>query len=225
MKKILIPVLAVILIAAAIFLVVFLMGNKDGKEPSAGVSENEWDAMLDSKNFENYTLTLTGEMTQSHGDTGYTSQVNETVKITKDKVLMITAAEVADPTVTEDRDVLFEGEMALAQKTQFEQIFLALLSKYESFVYDAQTKTYTVGQTVRMDIDLVSYSYDDTGVIQTRSVPSTLEMQKATVTLSEDGKLMKFVCDYTQTMKLQENVVISGLTTWTFSDYGTTVIE
>lgn len=56
-------------------------------------------------------------------------------------------------------------------------------------------------------------------------VPAVIEMREATVELSADGSLVKLVCDYSQKMELGIVTETSGITTWTFSNYGTTVIE
>ena len=222
MKKIvIIAVLAVLVIAAAV--TCFLLCFQED-ESQVGLSKTEWNAMLDSKNFENYTLDLDGNMTSSFdGELQGSSVVKETILFTKDKVKMSLSSESGDPNTYE---LVMDGEAAAAQKKQFEQIFLALLAEYDSFVYDGASDTYKVNEPLVIELNMAAFKELEDGTVETLELPATIEMRKATVTLSEDGKLMKFVCDYAQAVQSGGGEsVISGETTWTFSHYGSTVIE
>ena len=191
------------------------------------IDKTAWENMLSDKSFENYTLTLEGRMTAvQDGVEQGTSDVRETVKITVGKVEITAYAEDVDSPANDSFTIVVEGEAAEAQKEQVSQIFLAVLSHYESFVYDPLTGNYTVPQTLTVETVLKGISYTPEGELTTYSVPATLVIREAVAAVSADGKLLTFTCDYTQTMNMGGSVIsTSGKTTWSFSDYGTTVIE
>ena len=191
------------------------------------IDKTAWENMLSDKSFENYTLTLEGRMTAvQDGVEQGTSDVRETVKITVGKVEITVYAEDVDSPANDSFTIVVEGEAAEAQKEQISQIFLAVLSHYESFVYDPLTGNYTVPETLTVETVLKGVSYTPEGELTTFSIPATLVIREAVAAVSADGKLLTFVCDYTQAMNMGGSVIsTSGKTTWSFSDYGTTVIE
>ena len=57
-------------------------------------------------------------------------------------------------------------------------------------------------------------------------IPLIIEFKDAVVTFADNGMISTLVCDYSQTMDFGDRIVVSaGQTTWTFADFGTTVIE
>ena len=92
---------------------------------------------------------------------------------------------------------------------------------------DPETNTYSITETIRIEETAKGISIDpETGAPQSFDCPVVIEMREGVVTISEDGKLLKFVCDYSQSMDMHGYITTTmGLTSWTFSDYGTTVIE
>lgn len=197
-------------------------------EPSQGISTPEWNGMLSAANFENYTVTLEGMMTVVQpGQENVTSNVKQIVKIADDKMQLEIFASDADSSAEDSMKQVFVEEIAAEQKQQNEWLFLTLLAKRESFVYDPETNTYSITETIRIEETVKGISIDpETGVPQSFDCPVVIEMREGVVTISEDGKLLKFVCDYSQSMEIRGEVTTTmGLTTWTFSDYGTTVIE
>lgn len=209
--------------------------DTDTPETSAPTTEDKpvivdkagWENMLSDKNFENYTLTMEGRMTVTQdGQNQGTSDVRDVMKITADKVEIIAYAEDVNSPADDSFTIVVEGEDAEAQKVQISQIFMAILGHYESFVFDPLTGNYTVPETLTIEAVLKGISYSSDGEIKTFDVPSTLVIREAIATISADGQLLTFVCDYTQTMNVGgSEISTSGKTTWTFSDYGTTVIE
>ena len=191
--------------------------------PSQGLSTPEWSDMLSAASFENYTVTYEGRMTVLPENV--TSDVKQICKITSDKVSIEIFIDTGD-SFDEDTFVdVYDGNIAQSQKQQCEQIFLLMLSKRDAFTYDAETNTYLVTETLRIEETMVGISYVE-GVPQEFECPTVIEMRNGVVSVSEDGKLMKFVCDYSQTLNLPgQSITQYGNTSWTFSDYGTTVID
>lgn len=256
MKRILIIVLGVLLLAALIFCVVEIADSEEAPETTKaiettktpdttkvpdttktpettkapeGVSRPTWDDMLSAAKFENYTFSMEGAMTVlQNGENAGTSNVKETFKVTKDKLWVEMYGETVDSSASDQQTILFVGEAAAAQKLQCEQIFLALLAEYDNFTYDAASDSYKLHKTVTLDTTLKAFSFSQDGTIrETFDMPAVIEMREATVELSVDGSLVKFVCDYSQTMQYDIETVTetTGITTWTFGNYGTTVIE
>ena len=194
--------------------------EKGGKVAFAGVSENKWEAMLAASNFDNFTLTQTGDMTTTADGEEFETSETSTFKIAGDKGELVMYFDGQ-----EDRTV-FDGEIAEAQKLQYTQLFMCLLREYENFVYDAEQKVYAVNKTITIEETFKAIVVSSDSDITMSDLPTTIVMRNAKAKISNDGKLLELVCDYTQSMEIQGRPVsVSGVTTWTFSNYGTTVIE
>ena len=190
------------------------------------LTATDWAAILSEENFENYTLKMNGDMVAIAGGEQVPNHVDEIIKVTADKVeITVHAAEVNGPGY-DDQTLLLDGKLAESQKDQYAWLFLTMLEEFANFEYDEATKTFKLADVVSIETvmeGLVSLGDDKYSSFE---VPTKLEMKDAEVTISEDGKLVKFVCDYSQTMQMGEGpaTVVFGITTWSFSDYGTTVI-
>ena len=191
--------------------------------PSQGLAAPEWSNMLSASSFDNYTVTYEGRMTVLPENV--TADIKQVYKVTADKVAIEILLDTSSPDEEDSLVDVFDGEIAQSQKQQCEQLFTLMLSNRESFEYDAETDTYQITETIRIEETLKGISYID-GIKQEFECPTVIEMRDGEVSVSEDGKLMKFTCDYSQTMDLHGQLTtIIGHTTWTFSDYGTTVID
>ena len=177
---------------------------------------------------ENYTLTLEGLMsvTKNGVDEGK-SNMKQVLKIAngKSELIMYGENENGEMEPTEGSIVL-EGEMAKQQIEQSNKLLETILSKYGEFVYDTETKSYAITETIIIEELMDGFEYDhESGNPIPIKIPTKITIADATVTLTEDGKLLKIVCDYTQEMTMNGEVIItSGINTWTVTDYGTTVI-
>ena len=165
--------------------------------------------MTSAPSFENYTLTQSALMS-FEGQT-QTSQQDNVVKITADKVKVSGTAD------GESMELTFEGVEATAQKGAYEQVFLALLDKFENFTYDEENDLYTNPETITVNVQMVSMG---------TPLNVQIAMQNGKVKLNDDGKLLSFVCDYKQTTATPDGTyVMNTVMNWAFSDYGTTVID
>lgn len=190
--------------------------------PASGIGKSEWESRLTAEVFENYTVLIEGEMTVfQNGEEDSTDEIWQKIKITSDKMELSTmAVGEEDPFM-----MVFDGEIAAAQKLQNSQLFMLILSKYDSFVYDAATDTYSIPETIVLNeiIKGIGISGDE---VSLWDIPTQIEFREAVVTFTSDGMLSTLVCDYTQTMEMYgATISASGKTTWTFTDFGTTVIE
>ena len=200
-----------------------MVACNDEEEPAgpADVGAEGWAAMLAEDKFSNYSFTMSGTMTSTQGGESYTSYAKETVKFANNKVAI---GFFEDENDTEADWQTLDGELAAAQRVQMTQIFMTLLEEYARYAYDANTNSYKLANTVTIDTVLKGFMMDEHGNISPMDVPAVIEMRNGEVFLSDDGRLVKFVCDYSQKMN-GDQVSISGITTWEFFDYGTTVVE
>jgi hypothetical protein len=89
--------------------------------------------------------------------------------------------------------------------------------RYRVRAIDTQgaSSDYTTSSTITVEIPMEIYG-----------INATLVMENSKVQLSNDGKLLKFECNYTQTTNTPQGTVVSDVDAiWTFLDYGTTTIN
>ena len=192
----------------------------------SGLDKDAWAAILAKPNFENYTFTMSSVMDMIvDNQTVATSNINEIIRVTKDKLAIYVSAEDENSPATDEETIYLEGDLAKNQENQYSQIFMAMLQNRDNFTYDPESGSYKIENTVTFSLDLVGLTFHEDGSISEFTVPTTMVMRDGEVTFDENGKLAKFVCDYSQTMEMESPYTASGITTWTFSNFGTTVIE
>ncbi len=202
MKKI----LSLILMLALSSVLMLTACSSGGDDDDGTMNAEKWEDMLSAPNFENYTLkeraTVMGVETVS------------TVKIAGDKVeLSILFEGESDSTV-----ILLEGSEAQEQKRSCEELFLALLADFDNFTYDEESKTYKTPET--------PITVSITMTVEGEPVTADIIMENGVVSLTEDGKLLQFDCNYTQTTTTPDGpITITTEMHMEFSNYGTTVIK
>ncbi len=207
MKKILSLALALCLCLGT----VFTLASCD-----KGVNEDEWKAMLAAPNFENYTLSQSGPVTYVSGQMTETSTQELIIKITADKVHL--DAKIDGEAA---HNKVYTGEEAAEQKKGYEEVFLAVLADFNNFTYNKDEKVYENPNAVTVNLEYASIGTGAT---------ATVTMENGKVSLTEDGKLLKFTCHLTQTTTYtipevgEQSITATTDMTWQFSDYGTTAI-
>ena len=180
---------------------------EDEKKPSAGtgvgISEEKWELMLSEENFENYTLTQSGYIVYEGTGNDGAIQQDAVVKFADGKVQITMELDGGEADT-----VVFTGEEANLQKSIYSQVFMALLDAYDSYTYDETNDVYEVNETVTVEFEAYG-------------MPVVIVMEEGQANISKDGKIVDFVCDFTQTTG---EVISRTEMHWTFSDYGTTVI-
>ena len=192
----------------------------EAEKTAESLSATDWSNMLSETTFENFTLNFSGVMTLTQEGMGepVSADVSQEIKFTKDKLQITNKGE--------NDSMVIEGEGAAVQREQVVQVFMVILEKYEYYVFDEETKTYKIPETVTIDTTLKAVTSDGENNTTTFDVPATIVIREAEAKISDDGKLLTLVCDFTQTMDLGGATnSASGKTTWEFSNYGTTVIE
>ena len=189
-------------------------GESGGETAEEVVSEEKWNAMVSAANFENYSFVFSG-ITSTYMDGRLVVEdedVRSTYHVTENAVEMI----------VEDESIIIYDEDAAQQKDELSRLFLAILSEYDNFVYDAEKCVYTIDDAV-IEVE-VTVIVDGTPAPE--KTPLRVEVKNGEATVSRDGKVVKLVCDYTQSLtQMGYEITITGATEWVFYDYGTTVIS
>ena len=183
----------------------------------AGISEEKWNKMLDAVNFENYTLDFQGDMTVTQNGVvvSENAPAHSMYRVTKD------ALEIVIFDGDEEYPMVMTGDEAVTQKDEISQLYLAILENYKNFTYDEEAKAYKI-KNCNINIEATEI----VNGASTEKVPVKIEIKEGFATVSADGKLLKLVCDYSQTMTIDGVVTTAeGNTTWTFTGYGTTTIK
>ena len=193
-------------------------GEEATTEAPVQLTKPECDAKFSEQIFQNYTVNLSGIMTVTeNGVYNSTADMSQTVKVTSDKISLTLM-----PGTEEEFSMEFEGETAIAEKEQNAHIFMLILKDYDSFVYDAENNVYLIGKSIV--IEETGYGVDGNGELI--DMPIIIEFKEAVVTFADNGMIATLVCDYSQTIVMQgTTIVTAGETTWTFTDFGTTIIE
>ena len=192
----------------------------DGESPA--ITEEEWNAAIAPISFENYTMVTSGFFIQ---DDGTEMQQDQVIKVTADRMtvsLVAVISKMLGETLPEPKtETVFwdyhkdPAELA-TQKGAQEQLFLALLADYNDFVWNEEKQAFVNTDPVSIEIPMEYYA-----------ASVSVVMENGIVSITEDGKIKEFTCDYTQTTVLPESTIVSmGKNfSWKFFDYGTTVID
>ena len=179
----------------------------------AGISEEKWKAMISPATLTNYTVKYGGRVTQTDSDTDTVTVSDQsfTVKFNADKCY---AYGTVKPEGAEEFVIvngIFTGEDFPPVKKIYESIFLAILSEYKNYQYNSADNVYEIPKPIDVTIE-----YADTS--------GFISVSNSRVSISDDGKLLKLVCNYSQREEGLDFLVTSEMT-YTFSDYNTTVIS
>ena len=175
-----------------------------------GISEEKWKAMISPATLTNYTLKCGGRVTQTDSGTVTVSDQSFTVKFNADNccVYGTVKPEGEEELVLND---LFTGEDFPPVKETYESLFLALLAEYKNYRYNSADNVYELPEPIDITIE---YEY----------ATAFVSVSNSRVSISDDGKLLKLVCNYSQREEGLDFLVTSEMT-YTFSDYNTTVIS
>ena len=183
-------------------------GSESQTEEFTGIDEEEWQESLSEQKFDNVTINYTLEIIE--GESGDQKHV---VKITEGAVYRYMAMTVGNQTM--DDEITFTDVLAEQQKSIFLQVFLSLLADRDNFVYDTEQDAYLSPSEVSVTLDMGEGS------------TATELMKDGKVTFDENGNIEYFYCVLTETY-ITNGETLGSVTckaTWTFSDYGTTVVE
>ena len=180
-----------------------LMLTACGGGANGPLSSGDWEDMISAHSFENYTLKTAATIMG-------TEQEN-TIKFADGKVAMdfILDGELIP--------LVYEGDDAAEMKRGYEELFLALLADFDNFAYDETAKVYKNDGAVSITI---------TSTVEGQTITADITMTNGIVAVDDNGNLLQFDCEYTQTTTTPEGpITITTNMHMEFSNYGTTVIE
>jgi hypothetical protein len=104
---------------------------------------------------------------------------------------------------------IFTDEGYIQVKETYEAIFLSILANYKNYKYNSVDNVYEIPDSIE-----VTVNYGESNAI--------ISVSNSIVSVSDDGKLLKLVCEYSQT---EEGIyTATSKMTYIFKDYGTTLI-
>lgn len=176
----------------------------------AGISEEKWKAMISPATLTNYTVKYGGRVTQTANETVIVSDQSFTVKFNADKCYAYGTVKLEGEEEVVVND-LFTGEDFPPIKKTYESIFLAILSEYKNYRYNSTDNVYELPEPIDITIE-----YED--------ATAFVSVSNSRVSISDDEKLLKLVCNYSQREE-GLNFLVTSEMTFNFSDYNTTVIS
>lgn len=228
------------IVSICIFLSLAACGNKsNNNSKNETISKDQWSSMLAESNFENctivseyytftYGLSLDGTSADSASgalSTGTNltkTKMRSTTKITADKISQSVLPEEYDSIPSNFSPTIYDGEVAQAIKKVGIQSFKIMIEDYDNFTYDSATNTYKLKAPTTIN-KVMDYPVIDGNSVTYESTTANLDLHAAEISVSKDGKLLSVVCNYTTHDGDQDHNIPDH--TWSFSDYGTTVIE
>lgn len=191
-------------------------GAFDGIE----VTEQGWDGSLAEQAFENVTINYVFIIEQAYGDDLQNDDIVgaktiNIVKIADDKVYIKTGMYDQNGEFSDVAEGVLVGGEATIQKNWFLAMFKALLEEYDNFVYDSEKGVYVNPEEITVTVSMGEGGH------------TVDKMTDGKVKFGQNGKLEYFECNHTESVYFDGElaVSVSGKIVWTWSDYGTTVIE
>lgn len=182
--------------------------------PTGGaMTKAQWEAMLDPSNFENFTVIGQTSMKYSFMNQNYSNEQETITKITNNKVRLGLVFEGKDQGYQ-----TYEGIEAEEQRRACYESFSDLLANYDDFKYDNTTKTYVNVEPINVELTTTQSGH---------TVNIVAVIKDVVVNIGNDGKLLSVTYNGSYNIKASETEVIPATINenWTFSNYGTTVIE
>ena len=200
-----------LLLLICVFVSSAVMLTSCDEEALRELTNKQWQAAVESNNFNNVTITAEGEI---EGGVPAT----QVVKITEGAVYREFTVDYAGQEKTQS--IYFEGQEAINQKNMFLQVFFALISNKDNFEYDEKNDQYVAPS----DVTTTVYPNGEAGGIR-----DVVVMKKnSVVKFDKNYNLSYFACDMTETVYyegVEEPDTASNSLVWTITDYGKTVIS
>lgn len=186
-------------------------GENDRCSRCGAWNETGWKNAMSGDILNNYTVNLTAQVKHTESDGTVTNSSQTAVyKITADKIHLDISVVTADGDSMSAEQTI-EGERLAQQKAMYSEQFFCFADHYGKFEYDQTKNIYELKEDI---------------TIHGGSTTVILHYTACQLTLSEDGKLVKMICCYTQNQQISDtrSDVAEIEVEYIFSDYGTTVI-
>ena len=203
-------IIALILLVCSCFASTFLFASCD-EESLRELTNKQWEAAVESNNFNNVTFTATGDI---DGMPAY-----QVTKITETGVFR--AQIVGEEKEDYSYAFYFDGEDAVNQKNMFLAVFFELIKNKSNFVYDEANDQYIAPSNVTVTV----YPNGAEGGFKDVAL-----MQNGIVKFDENYNLSYFSCTLTESIYYGDATEPAYppqaiYTVWNVTDYGKTVIS
>lgn len=190
-------------------------GNSGETIKGVEITEDQWELAIADVTFDNVSFTQVGDSTLTQN--GVTLNIKEDiwVKIADDELVFGgKVTNKATGQISETAEQKYTGSQASAYRTTYTKIFMSVLAQNDKFVYNAELGAYELSEKVVVE--------------QSTSIQTVREeITNGKAVFNEQGYLVSFSCHLYETdVRNGETVTIYDTNiTWTFSAYGTTVIN
>ena len=200
-----------LLLLICVFVSSAVMLTSCDEEALRELTKKQWEAAVESNNFNNVTITAEGEI---EGGVPAT----QVVKITEGAVYREFTVDYEGQEMSES--VYFEGDDAVNQKNMFLQVFFELISNKDNFEYDEKNDQYVAPS----DVVATVYPAGENG-----GYKDVVTMKNGVVKFDKNYNLSYFACEMTEEIYLGDATEPSSTGTnelvWNITDYGKTVIS
>lgn len=163
---------------------------------TSGISEKEWNAATERKNFENVTFSYEATFISGYQDAGPHMGV---LKITEDAVVM-------------DGELLTAQETINAAKNAYIDITLAVINNFDDFEYDDAKNCYNAKKSITYNTEVLEYK-------------ATITAENVSVELDSENRISTISCKMTQEIVGGSPITYVLDAKFTFTDYGTTTVQ
>lgn len=171
-------------------------GETESESENSGITEVEWDAMILASKFENVTFTSNSTFISGYEDKGPHTNVFK---------LNGSAGTVDGESMS--------GESLTATRNMTLGTALAIVNDFDKFEYNKADDSYVSTEAIVYNVSVMNYN-------------AKITAKNVVVKLDDDMNITKIACNMTQ--EFEDDGVAKTYVldiTFTFSDYGTTVIE
>ena len=200
MKKLLSLLLALCMVLSLGVVLASCGGDDDGSSKKdknlSPISKEEWNEIIASDNFKNFTFKYTATFSDQH-------QYDEPAT----GVLALANGKLS-----------YNGEIQSSQAAEAAQTWyidsaLAIVNNFDDFVYDEKNNCYTTDKTIRYNVNIHDYN-------------AKIEATNVVVEFDSDKNIAKISCDMLQKYEENgQPAELSLKVVFEFYNYGTTVVE
>lgn len=168
----------------------------NGNTESSGMTKEKWDTLFQDEKYDNFTLSYHVTFHEGLEPGPYTS-----------------TAKFADGKLHIDNNVTSDPEIVSSSKKLYLDCILTIAKDFSAFEYSKADECYKAKDTIVYNVFVVEYD-------------ATLTAENAVVKLDSAGNIASISCRMTQEFEEgSERIQYLLDAEFTFSDYGTTVIE
>ena len=161
-------------------------------------NDQKWNDLLNKENFQNVTVLCESSFLSGHEE---------------DEPVQTNLIKVDGERCSLNGEISDDPNTIVSVRSVFVDLALDLIGNFEAFTYDKETNTFIANRTL-------------TGTATVSGYTAAITCESVRVTLDENNALAKITCKMTQDIEAGEQSAVFVLdVTFTYSNYGTTVVE